>query len=152
MLRYLEIFRLDFYKVKWKWSSVSCRIFDIISTQKSTCILAIDKASSKFPVLMSLQNFFDPATLHLSPILTKLVFLPIFIGSSPDRSISSIFRSELGCLGGIVLTASATALICFGVVPQQPENNQKLRWFVLKNLVKSQTSNYIHQSCLSKFF
>ena len=42
------------------------------------------------------------------------------MGSNPDRCISFKFRSFLGNLGEISLTASTIAFMWAGVVPQHP--------------------------------
>ena len=39
--------------------------------------------TSYFPEVIKRQNLLDPATLHRSPILTKLVWMFTFIGSRP---------------------------------------------------------------------
>ena len=41
--------------------------------------------TSYSPLVISLANFLDPATLHLSPMFTNSVCLPTIIGSNPTR-------------------------------------------------------------------
>ena len=78
----------------------------------STCSLAIANASSYLSSLIKRKNFLEPATLHRSPILTKLVYFPILNGSKPDKIEYPSKMLVGGTLGLIFLTASAIALLC----------------------------------------
>ena len=49
--------------------------------------------TSNFPDVMSLQNLLDPATLHRSPMFTKLVYWFTFIGSSPAAGQETILQA-----------------------------------------------------------
>ena len=83
--------------------------------------------TSNFPAVIKRANRLDPATLHLSPILTKLVSWLILIPSRPktrqryymftclhvhipDNSNVSWYKLLGGTRGGMSLTASAIAL------------------------------------------
>src|SRR5262245_66572384 len=67
---------------------------------------------------MNLSNFVEPLTFVLSPTLTKLVCGVSVNASCPERRNQG---STVGTWrGGNSLTASAMALMCAGVVPQQP--------------------------------
>src|SRR5438876_7487607 len=67
---------------------------------------------------MSLENFGEPVTLARSPMLTKFVSGRRVRASNP---LKRVYASALGgTRGGNSRTASARALMCAGVVPQQP--------------------------------
>src|SRR5689334_16642427 len=67
---------------------------------------------------MSLENFGEPVTFVRSPMLTKFVSGRIVSGSRPLKRVND--STFLRTRGGKPLTASASTLICGGVVPQQP--------------------------------
>jgi hypothetical protein len=73
---------------------------------------------------MSFLNLAEPAMLHRSPTFRKPRFLSTVSGSSPEMRIS--VNSGLRCRGfhaPLLLplaSISSSALMCSGVVPQQP--------------------------------
>ena len=105
--------------------SPSSILISIIWAPPSTCSRATLKASSNFSSLIKRRNFFEPATFVRSPTFTKFVSADKTNGSNPES-----FRYFLGSflLVGCVFTLSdilsfttlAIAVICSGVVPQQP--------------------------------
>ena len=84
----------------------------------STCSNATAKASVYCPSLIKRLNLAEPVTLVRSPTLTNKLSLVTLKAWSPDkRNAGSIAGSWRGAM---FLTASAMALICAGVEPQQP--------------------------------
>jgi len=64
----------------------------------STCLRAIDKASSYFFSLMSRKNLREPATLQRSPTLTKLISGETSSNSNPDNhKCACFFTGTRGC-------------------------------------------------------
>ena len=84
----------------------------------STCWRATDSASSNCSLRIMRANAFEPVTLVRSPTFTNSDDSSIVNGSRPDRriatGISGITRGA--CCSRMV----AIALMCSGVVPQQP--------------------------------
>ncbi len=96
----------------------SSKLMSITCAPASTCCRATSNASSYLSARIKSANFFEPVTLVRSPTFTKFESGPMVIGSSPES------RRRFGNSGilraGSPFTASAMALICAGVVPQQP--------------------------------
>ena len=119
-------------------SSPSSMLMSMICAPASTCCRAILSAPSKSPSRIALENLGLPVILLRSPTLTKFVSGRITNGSRPEkagerRRAKGRSRSWLDLLplpfafcplpiarGAIPLTASAIALMCAGVLPQQP--------------------------------
>ena len=100
-------------------SSIPSSMFtSIIWAPPSTCWRATAKASSKFPLNISLENLGDPVMLVRSPIFTKLVRGVNVTGSRPLSRIKG--SGTGGTLGGNFAALSAIHFICSGVVPQHP--------------------------------
>ena len=83
-----------------------------------TCCSATSSASLYFSSLISRLNLAEPVTLVRSPTLTNSVSLLMLSGSSPERRQATGSSGSLR--GATPATISAIALICCGVVPQQP--------------------------------
>ena len=84
----------------------------------STCARQISSASSYSSLRIKRLNLADPVTFARSPTLTNNDASPILKASKPEsRHSSGIFGI---CLGAKPLAASAIALMCSGVEPQQP--------------------------------
>src|SRR5574344_816814 len=96
----------------------SSMFISIINAQFSTCNLATSKASLKFLSFIYFLNFELPVTFVLSPTFINKESLVIFKASNP-LSLQA-FSITLIFLGERFSTALAMALICSGVVPQQP--------------------------------
>ncbi len=99
-------------------SMPSSILMSIIWAPSFTCVSATSNpASYSFSIIRRL-NFADPVILHRSPMLTNRESLVILKASNPARrqpgSISGILRGDLS------ETTSKIALMCSGVVPQQP--------------------------------
>ena len=93
-------------------------LISIICAPFSTCSRATLNASSYCSSRINRLNFAEPVTLVLSPTFTNNESLVILHGSRPlKRVVKSL---ALGWRGGYLLTALAMAVICAGVVPQQP--------------------------------
>jgi hypothetical protein len=99
-------------------SMPSSMLMSMICAPASTWRRATASASSYWPLRIRRANIFEPVTLVRSPMLTNKSPAPRLNGSSPEMrsffSISGIAR------GGYTCTASRIALMCAGVVPQQP--------------------------------
>ena len=93
-------------------------LISIICAPFSTCWRATDKASSYFSLMIKFANAFEPVTLVRSPTFTNNESSLIKKDSRPESlvTVSTVGTS----LGLIFFISSAMALICSGVVPQQP--------------------------------
>ncbi len=84
----------------------------------STCVRQISSASSYSSLRIRRLNLAEPVILARSPIFTNKDSLPMLKASKPDnRHSSGIFGIFLGAKPSM---ASAIALMCSGVEPQQP--------------------------------
>ena len=70
-------------------SRPSSILTSITKAPSSTCLRAIDNASSYFFSLIRRRNFLEPATLHLSPTFTNLTSGVSSISSSPESHMYS---------------------------------------------------------------
>ncbi len=99
-------------------SNPSSMFMSMTCAPSSTCLRAICRASSYFFSWIRRKNLREPATLHRSPIFTKLIPGVSTNSSRPERRINR------GCSTGAGGTTSATIstyfAMCSGVVPQQP--------------------------------
>ncbi len=79
-----EAIRLRNFTMAASESSIPSSIFtSMICAPPSTCWRATDKAASKSPLSMSLENLGDPVTFVRSPILTKRLSSVTVTASSP---------------------------------------------------------------------
>ena len=92
-------------------TSITCAPF-------STWSIAISMASANLSSLIKRLNFAEPVTLLRSPTFTNRLSSSILSGSKPDKRIAVLISGNLR--GAMPCMASAKALICSGVVPQQP--------------------------------
>ena len=104
----------------------------------SICVRAISRASSYLCSFMSLRNFLDPATLHLSPTMTKSRFpnsnlsSPVTVSRSAFSPSSAMLAVPCGVsavvwgfmaamvLPPYPLSSLPKASMWLGVVPQHP--------------------------------
>ena len=113
-------------------SMPSSMLISIICAPFSTCCLATSNASMYWFSRMSRANLAEPVTLVRSPTLIKRDSSLSFKGSSPamvssalkslwlsSGSFSPLRDTGIG-RGATSLTTSTMALMCSGVVPQQP--------------------------------
>ena len=98
-------------KASSMFTSITCAPF-------STWSMAISMASANLSSLIKRLNFAEPVTLLRSPTFTNRLSSSMLSGSKPDKRIAVLICGNLR--GGIFSTASAKALMCSGVVPQQP--------------------------------
>ena len=96
----------------------SSMLMSIIWAPFSTCWRATWSASSNCSFKIMRANAFEPVTLVRSPTLTKSESSSITKGSRPESFV--VFSTTGIWRGAMVFSASAIALICGGVVPQQP--------------------------------
>ena len=83
-----------------------------------TCSSATSTAPWKSPASISERKRTEPVTFVRSPISTKPVSSVITNGSRPERRVRGCrFGTRLGVRHRV---ASAMAMVCSGVVPQQP--------------------------------
>ena len=67
-------------------SNIPSSIFtSMICAPPSTCCLATERAASKSPPNINLENFGDPVTFVLSPIFTNMVSGLSVTASKPDN-------------------------------------------------------------------
>ncbi len=99
-------------------SRPSSMLTSIICAPLSTCCRATIRALSYSPFRIIFLNSAEPVTLVRSPTLTNSESAAMFIGSRPARR--HLISTSGICRGGNFATASAMALMCAGVVPQQP--------------------------------
>ena len=99
-------------------SSIPSSMFtSSICAPSSTCCLATDTASSYLSERISRLKRAEPVTLARSPTLTKLESALISRTSNPLRTV---FGFSEGLRRGLIpATASAIALVCSGLEPQQ---------------------------------
>ena len=101
-------------------SSIASSMFTSISWAPfATCSRAIATASSSRPSATRRANLREPVTLVRSPTLTKA--LPgggMTTGRRPARRVAGGIAGT--ARGGRPATAAAIAVMCAGVVPQQP--------------------------------
>ena len=93
-------------------------LMSMICAPFSTCCFATCNAFSKSFCKISFLNCAEPVTLVRSPTFTKLMLGEMTNGSKPESLVKAgSVGTTLACS---VLTLAAMALICSGVVPQQP--------------------------------
>ena len=98
--------------------SPSSKLMSIILAPFSTCCKATARAPSQLDSRIIFLNRGEPVTLVRSPTVTKVWPSSILKGSSPlNREIGGL---DLRTRGEIERVFSTVALICSGVVPQQP--------------------------------
>ena len=96
----------------------SSKLTSMIFAPFSTCCKATASAPSQLDSNIIFLNRGDPVTLVRSPTFTKVCFASILKGSNPlNRVIAGMGLSSLGAIERVF---STVALMCSGVVPQQP--------------------------------
>ena len=98
-------------KASSMFTSITCAPF-------FTWSMAISMASANLSSLIKRLNFAEPVTLLRSPTFTNRLSSSMLSGSKPDKRMAVLICGNLR--GGMFSTASAKALMCSGVVPQQP--------------------------------
>ena len=111
--------RFKKYFMAFTASSIpSSILISIICAPFSTCWRATDRASSYFSLMIKFANTFEPVTFVRSPTFTNKESSLIKNDSRPE---SLVTVSTFGISRGLISFISfAMALICSGVVPQQP--------------------------------
>ena len=115
----LEMYLRNFSISAVESSMASSMLTSITEAPFSICLAAICRPVSYSPPEMSLANFLEPATLVRSPTFVKLRLRSMAMLSRPLTQRAPLFLPGI-VLGRIPLTARASALMCPGVVPQQP--------------------------------
>ena len=112
-------------------SMPSSMLMSLICAPLSTCCRATSNASVYWFSRIKRANLAEPVTLVRSPTLIKSESFLSFKGSSPAKVNSALKGAVISVVcvdeyvtgigrGGTSLTTSTMALICAGVVPQQP--------------------------------
>ena len=112
-------------------SMPSSILMSIICAPLSTCCRATSNASVYWFSRIKRANLAEPVTLVRSPTLIKSDSCRSFNGSSPAKVNSALKGARVSAVflaravpgrgrGAIPCTTSTMALICAGVVPQQP--------------------------------